>query len=487
MSKNNEVRVNLFVPTLYHQLDIMLGQNIRDQKTGELTAIERGMRLGWQYVFGAKPGIGKSTFCIEIMAAAKKAGYPIIKAIIVDSDNAAHTYERLAKICKMSIEDVKELFEVWSENVVEKVATRMVMLSNEYNKNKEYKDYVVFNDPYTNERIKMRPFYIFLVDTVTSMVAERNSASDLKDRDAENMVANESSMTAFLKLSNLSNDVVNLFDGNGIYIWTAHLKKNNKEFGQHQATKELKTSDSNWKLHIPERIRQKASAIIVFNSVSDGNIESDNHPINKYSLEDIESRSVFSTTLILNKSRTGSEGRTQARLVFVNGSFDMETSLIASCLDLGVLKVGSGRYPSAEFPHVFKNVEDAERENEIMGRRQKSALTVRGYDYPTNIIEARLLLKYTGDNIEVINRKYQLMLALYQELEEKLWYELEINTISEEEIQSNNKRTAQLFEMLRQVSRKEVFTKDDLEAKKKDQVETIYTVDDSERQSVQED
>ena len=473
-------RNNLFVPTLYPALDIMLGQNIRDQKTGELIVAERGFRLGWQYVLGAKPGIGKTSLSIELASVAIKLGYPIKKVIIVDSDCSSPSPERISKLTKLPKEVVEEYFEVWDMNVVEDITDRFVRLSNEYTKDKEMQKYVEFEDPYSGDNIKMRPFYFIIMDTVTSMIAKRNSVESVKDKDAENVVANEGNMTAFLKLSGFVNDCTNFFDGNAIWLWNVHLKKNQKEIGKYQAEKEFKSSNSEWKLHMPERLRQKASAIMIYNSIQDSqNLESNSHPIVAYSLEDITSKSVYSTSIILNKSRTGNEGRTQARLLYIDGSFDIDMHTLATALDLGILEKGSGMYPNAQTPHIFKADPDAVHENEVMGRRTKTTLNLRGYSRPTNIIEARLLMKYTGDNPEVCKARDEFIIALYQRLEDVLWYELEINSITAKEIETSKKKTEHLFSLIRNITRKAVLTAEEIAEKENEIPTTVFGIDNS--------
>ena len=473
-------RNNLFVPTLYPALDIMLGQNIRDQKTGELIVAERGFRLGWQYVLGAKPGIGKTSLSIELASVAIKLGYPIKKVIIVDSDCSSPSPERISKLTKLPKEVVEEYFEVWDMNVVEDITDRFVRLSNEYTKDKEMQKYVEFEDPYSGDNIKMRPFYFIIMDTVTSMIAKRNSVESVKDKDAENVVANEGNMTAFLKLSGFVNDCTNFFDGNAIWLWNVHLKKNQKEIGKYQAEKEFKSSNSEWKLHMPERLRQKASAIMIYNSIQDSqNLESNSHPIVAYSLEDITSKSVYSTSIVLNKSRTGNEGRTQARLLYIDGSFDIDMHTLATALDLGILEKGSGMYPNAQTPHIFKADPDAVHENEVMGRRTKTTLNLRGYSRPTNIIEARLLMKYTGDNPEVCKARDEFIIALYQRLEDVLWYELEINSITAKEMETSKKKTEHLFSLIRNITRKAVLTAEEIAEKENEIPTTVFGIDNS--------
>lgn len=471
-------RVNQFIPTLYAGIDIMLGQNVRDQKTGELLVAERGFKLGWQYVLGAKPGIGKTSLSIEMASAAIKLGYPIKKVIIVDSDSSSPSSERISKLTKLPKEVVEKHFEVWDMNVVEDITDKLVRLSNEYSKDKENDKYVEFLDPYSGDMIKMKPFYFVILDTVTSMIAKRTSVEYVKDKDSENVVANEGNMTAFLKLSGLINDCTNFFNGNAVWLWNVHLKKNNKEIGKYAAEKEFKSGQSDWKLHMPERLRQKASAILIYNSIQDGyNLDSDSHPINLYGLQDITSKSVYSTTITLNKSRTGNEGRTQARLLYIDGSFDPDMHAIATAYDLGILDKGTGNYPNAATPHVFKGVEDAEHENEVMGRRAKGALQIRNYSRPTNIIEARLLFKYTGDNPELCRLRDEFIIAVMSGLEDALWYELEMNSILEKEMETSAKRTQNLFSLMRNIQRKQILTQEELKEKEKDIPTTIHEVD----------
>ena len=45
--------------------------------------------------------------------------------------------------------------------------------------------------------------------------------------------------------------------------------------------------------------------------------------------------------------------------------------LLSTALDLGILEKGSGMYPNAQTPHIFKADPDAVYENEVMGRRSK--------------------------------------------------------------------------------------------------------------------
>lgn len=152
------------------------------------------------------------------------------------------------------------------------------------------------------------------------------------------------------------------------------------------------------------------------------------------------------------KSRTGTEGRTKATLVFMNGEFNRNASLVVDCKNLGVFKQ-SGTYPTADNPSVFKGQDDCEREIEIMGMKRKAGLTVEGYDRPTNILEARLLLNYMGDNEFLLEKQAELYGALLNGIEEKLAYELEANCVTQDDLDSSNKKLSRIFTYLSKIKR----------------------------------
>ncbi|MGL5718543.1 MAG: hypothetical protein ACRCX2_36400 [Paraclostridium sp.] len=179
------------------------------------------------------------------------------------------------------------------------------------------------------------------------------------------------------------------------------------------------------------------------------NQESPSHPIQVYGLQDMSTKNVFVTNAISVKSRTGTEGRTISKMFFIDGKFDRFMSLLASCIEAGVLREGSGMHPSAENPSIFKDKEGCENEYKSQGRRSKKVLTLNGYDRPTNIIEARLLLNYLGNNEEVLEAKADFMCALQSELEEVLSYELETNNVTADEMQTNQAKIQSLLGFIR--------------------------------------
>lgn len=200
----------------------------------------------------------------------------------------------------------------------------------------------------------------------------------------------------------------------------------------------------------------KASWAIWLNSINDGaNQESNSHPIKEYSLEDAEGHSAFAVGYVAAKSRTGTEGRTKGTLIFMNAKFDRAATLVADAKNLGVFKV-KGQYPNAEEPSIFKGVEDASLENEVMGMKRKAGLTVEGYDRTTNVLESRLLLNYTGDDENLIQHQGMLYSALVNGLESKLSYELESNCVTQEELDSNNKKLSRMFSYMSKIKRPSV-------------------------------
>lgn len=431
------------VPTGYLGMDILLGQNIRDGQ-GNLIEVQRGFTIGKQYDFSAFPGAGKSTVVGDFAGFGYHCGYPIYKTLIIDADNAAWDVNRLVKITKLPRDVVEDNFEIIDCTTVEGITDKLNKMDADYKKEK-LKPVDVIN-AYTGEKEKMMPFVYVIVDTVTSLNSEANDVGGKGDT-----LANESFLNAFRKLSSLIGTITNYFEGNVIVIWTSHLKKNKPELGARVAAKEFKSSPNSWKSHLPERLRQKATGIYFMQAEDSANLESSEHPIVKYGLQDLaEGGNAYAVNLMAVKSRSGIEGRTKLKFMFINGCFDRTMTTLASAVSLGIFRETTEQYPSAATPHIFKNCPE---ENKIMGNKRKKALYIDGYDRPTNIIEARLLLDYTGDDEEVLELRNKLQLALIQGYEDKLFYELEVNNVSSEELATNKQKLNALLGMLSQVRR----------------------------------
>lgn len=431
------------VPTGYLGMDILLGQNVRDGQ-GNLIEVQRGFTIGKQYDFSAFPGAGKSTIVGDFAGFAYHCGYPVYKTLIIDADNAAWDVNRLVKITQLPRDIVEKNFEIFECTTIEGITDRLNKLDAEYKKEK-FKPVEVTNI-YTGETEKMMPYVCVIVDTVTSLNSEANDVGGKGDT-----LANESFLNAFRKLSSLIGTITNYFEGNIIVIWTSHLKKNKPELGARVAAKEFKSSPNSWKSHLPERLRQKATGIYFMQADDSANTESSEHPIVKYGLQDLaEGGNAYGVNMTAVKSRSGIEGRTKLKFMFVNGAFDRTMSLLAAAVSFGIFRETTEQYPSAQNPHIFKN---SPEENKVMGSKRKKALYINGYDRPTNIMEARLLLNYVGDDEELIALRNKLQLALIQGFEDKLFYELEVNNVSSEELATNKQKLNALLGMLSQVKR----------------------------------
>ncbi|MGL5766512.1 MAG: hypothetical protein ACRCX8_12820 [Sarcina sp.] len=425
-------------PTGYSIIDIMAGENFRDLH-GNLTDMIRGFELtGKQYAIAAQQGAGKSTAIADFTSFPLHIGMDdcIHKIIIIDTDNAAWNKHRIRKLTNLDFETIENKYKIIQTQSIEEIVSEIKKESAEYAKMK-YRP-VKFYDPYMQMERTMMPSVLIVFDTVTSISSDAYEEKDV--------LAKQQGLTTFLDIANLSNNIGSFFGGNNATLWMAHLKENKAPIGQTVADKEFKAAPAKWKSHIPKRIAQKLSSFFWFTKTQDmENQESPNHPIQIYGLQDLKTKSVFVTNAITVKSRTGTEGRTVAKMFFIDGKFDKMMTMLATCLDLGVLKEGSGMHPSAENPSIFKNQPGCEEEYQAQGRRSKKVLTLAGYDRPTNIIEARLLLNYLGDNEEIMNAKAEFMTALQEQMEEVLYYELETNNVTAEEFQTNKDKIKSLL------------------------------------------
>lgn len=437
--------INRNIPTGFAVWDIILGENERNLK-GELIDIRRGYPLGEQGIISAVQAAGKSTLAVQSTAFAIKMGYPCHKIIIFDSDGGSHKLNRLVNLTGMEPDEVNKYYKVYTTSVLEEVISIIEKEHQEY-MDMKYKP-VKFFDPIRQEEVKMMPYVMILVDTVTSLKA---GAYDVDGKSS--LIANETDLTTFRYTANLTNSITNFFDKNIAVLWISHLKANNPAIGQSVAEKDYKSTQNNKKASVPARLKFKASWSIWLNGVNDGaNQESSSHPIKEYALEDAEGNSAFSVSYIAAKSRTGTEGRTKGTLIFMDAKFDRSATLVADAKNLGVFKV-KGQYPNADEPSIFKGKPDAEHENAVMGMKRKAGLVIDGYDRTTNILESRLLLNYTGDDEELIDRQAMLYSALMNGLEKKLAYELESNCVTQEELDNNNKKLSRMFSYMNRINR----------------------------------
>lgn len=463
-------------PTGYYALDILLGQNVRDTK-GNLLSAARGFSMGCQYNIAGSPGAGKSTLVGDCAAYPIHIGYPLLRVNVFNTDMADWSTNRIIKLTDLEPEVVEEKFMVKDMCSVEDITNILVAQDKEYTSAKHKP--VKVENIYTGDTELMHPYVISIIDTVTSLNSEANDVGE----NADKITANEAFLNAFRKLSSLIGVIGKWFNSNHIIIWTSHLKKNKPELGQRQATKEFKSSSSSETSHIPTRLRQLGSLHGRMSALDSQNLDSDKHPINMYGLEDIKSKSVYAVEFRAVKSRSGVENRTLLKFLFIDGKFDRTMSLLATAMDMGILQKKSGIYPSAENPSIFKDSFDAEEEKEIMGRRRKTALGVKGYSRLTNIVEARLLLNYIGEDESIIEAANELRVAIMQEMEDHLYYELETNNVSAEELTKNRSRLALLAKSFASIKRKEVLDPNDevvmpAEVKADDSEEGYVNIDD---------
>lgn len=439
--------INRNVPTGFNTLDIMLGENERDLK-GNLINARRGLPLGEQGVISAIQAAGKTTFSIDASSFGIHAGYPCHKVIIFDTDGGVYKKNRLVKLTKLTPEQVDKYYKVYETNIIEDIISILEKEHQEY-MDMKYKP-VEFIDPIRGEKIKMKPYVIVIFDTVTSM---KSQAYDVDGKSS--LIANETDLTGYRFIANLVNSITNFFDKNVAPLWLSHLKANNAPIGQTVAEKDYKSSQNNKKASIPARLKFKASWSIWLNSINDGaNQESASHPIKELSLEDAEGNSAYTVGYVSTKSRTGTEGRTKGTLVFMNGEFNRNATLVADCKNLGVFSV-KGVYPNGDEPSVFKGQEDCEHELAVMGMKRKAGLTVPGYSRTTNVLEARLLLNYVGNNPTILQYQAELYIALVNALSEKLSYELESNCVRQEDLDNSNTLLSRMFSYLSKVKVKD--------------------------------
>ena len=85
-----------------------------------------------------------------------------------------------------------------------------------------------------------------------------------------------------------------------------------------------------------------------------------------------------------------------------------------------------------------------------------------GYDRPFNLMEARILMDYEGDNMELLQRKIDFISACMQNLESRLGYELEVNNKSTKELETNATKLMGIFNILGKIKRTDVLNPDEI-------------------------
>ena len=440
-----------FVPTGFTTLDIMFGENIRDPKTFELTSINRGFELGTQGLIAGEQGTGKSTLALDAATFAINMGFPCHKVIVIDADGTVYKENRIRNLS--SIENPEEKISVYSPlDVVEDMWDVLVKEDEEY-KSHNYKPVEFFN-PLINRKVKMMPYTVVIIDTVTSLRASLYSG-DKTIKGAKDIFANEGSLQDNKQMARLCKSLSGLFDGNVAYIWVAHLKPNVSIDGT-PPSRDFKSAPIDKKISAPKVLKQKVSwALVLYKTIDTTDREKHAQKENIITRLNLEtSLAPFSVLARFWKSRTGTEAQTITELPNVATKFDRLYNLIIDCDNLGVFKKGTGMYPSADNPHIFKDKDEAS--SKIMSSFKREARVMDGYDRPFNLMEARVLMDYTGNNEELIKRKIKFLSCCMQNLENRLSYELEVNNKTSEELEENVDKLKNLFNLLGQIERVDV-------------------------------
>nr|DAN76594.1 MAG TPA: AAA domain protein [Caudoviricetes sp.] len=440
-----------FVPTGFTTLDIMFGENIRDPKTFELTSINRGFELGTQGLIAGEQGTGKSTLALDAATFAINMGFPCHKVIVIDADGTVYKENRIRNLS--SIENPEEKISVYSPlDVVEDMWDVLVKEDEEY-KSHNYKPVEFFN-PLINRKVKMMPYTVVIIDTVTSLRASLYSG-DKTIKGAKDIFANEGSLQDNKQMARLCKSLSGLFDGNVAYIWVAHLKPNVSIDGT-PPSRDFKSAPIDKKISAPKVLKQKVSwALVLYKTIDTTDREKHAQKENVITRLNLEtSLAPFSVLARFWKSRTGTEAQTITELPNVATKFDRLYNLIIDCDNLGVFKKGTGMYPSADNPHIFKDKDEAS--SKIMSSFKREARVMDGYDRPFNLMEARVLMDYNGSNEELINRKIKFLSCCMQNLENRLSYELEVNNKTSEELEENVDKLKNLFNLLGKIERVDV-------------------------------
>lgn len=446
-----------FIPTGYAAFDILTGQNVRDTE-GRLKEIQRGFQISKQYLFAGERGTGKTTILQDLVGFAYHIGYPVHKVIVFNTDNADYSAHRLQRVTKLTEEEIKEKYTIYNIDLVQDIRDILTKESTEYKALKlKPQEYI---DIYTGEKKKMIPFVYVVLDTVTAIRSEDNDVDSKKG----DIIGKQNTWVEFNAVSKLVNAIFNFFDRNIVVLWSSHLKENKAEGMAKQPKKEYKSAPSNMKANVPQKMRDRVDFTLNMYAEDSYNLDSDKHPINKYALEDIKSKAVYSTSCIAVKSRFGCEGRTKINFMFIDGSFDRDLSFLATCYNLGVIQETTGQYPNASYQYLFKEIPESREYQELMGagRRRKKLLEVPGFGRPTNIIEIRALLQYCGSDPTIIEYATKMRVCLNQALEDRLYYELETNNVTNEELETNKKQIMSMLSSLRHINRKQVMSADEL-------------------------
>ena len=449
--------LNKFIPTGFTTLDIMFGENIRNPDTFQLEYMNRGFELGTQGILAGDKGTGKSTLALDAAAFGINIGFPCHKIIIIDADGEVYKENRIMNLSSLNEEQVKKYVKVYQEDVIEEIYDILAKESQEYS-DMNYKPVEVYN-PIIDRKVKMMPYVVVIIDTVSSLRASVYSG-DSTIKGAKDTFSPESYLGDFNKLTRLCKTIPGLFEKNVAYIWVAHLKENKNLNGQIE--RDFKSAPIDKKISAPLFLKQKAAwALVLYKTVDTTDREKyaqKDNIITRLNLN--SSLNAYSSLARFWKSRTGTEGATITELPNVQTKFNRLYNLILDCDNLGIFKKAGGMYPSADMPHIFKDRDEACSKE--MSTFKREAKCMDGYDRPFNLMEARILMDYEGDNTELLQRKIDFISACMQNLECRLGYELEVNNKSTKELETNATKLMGIFNILGKIKRTDVLNPDDI-------------------------
>lgn len=443
------------IPTGFPVMDIMLGENIRDKDSMELIEINRGFPIGTQGILAGIQGAGKSTFIMDSAYNAINMGFPCHKIIVIDADEGVYKEHRIRNLA--GSDNAMDKVAVYETFIIEEIWDILVKEDKEY-KAQDYEE-VEFYNPVTQRMEWMMPYVFIIIDTASSLRGQIYSGN-IELKGSKDVFSNEAFIQKNLKLSVLTGVINSLFGKNVVTTWVAHIKENiNMNGGRPEA--DFKSFGYEKKVGVPKSIKEKISwAISMYNIVDTSQkdkeeITKKDHIVNRL---DIDPKfSPYSVLCKLPKSRTGSEAQTVTELPIFASKFHRIENIILDCDNMKIFKKAGGQHPSASSPHCFKDQD--EELTKAMGRYRRDALKMDGYERIFNLMEAKLLCNYIGDNEELLRLKSQFLTACMNNLDKRLEYELEVNNVTKDEMQDNKTKIGALFSIYGAVKREDVFNK----------------------------
>lgn len=440
------MKLNKYLPTGYPTIDILGGQNKRDLN-GNLVEIQRGHRLGDQVAICASPGVGKTTLALDIASMGYHVGLPLWKIIYIDADKNNAEDNRYSKLTNFTDEEREKYLEVVPLNFMEDIVKYLNDVNVRY-KAEKFKPVEIKSLTNPDLKMHMMPYAVVIIDTVTSLKSEKYSLGST-DTKADS-IANQQGMTEGRLKGDIANSIANICDGNILVLWLSHLKKNTPEMGKTVAKKAYKSAPADIIDSLPEKIRAKVSFVYWLIKPADGNNQESSKHINYvFGYDDDEGQQNYQATIIAVKSRSAAENRSPMQLVYEKSKWNTLVSLLSTLYyNTDRLTKSGGMYPSADTPSVLPKEEGYKIP-------KREALKLKGYDRPTNLVEARKLLEYVGSNPEAIEAKNNFLRAALIQLEDYYAYELEANNLTYEDIKINKQGFTSLYGFISSIPRED--------------------------------